>query len=126
MKIGITLILISIAGAALSIPTANGQEEKIALILECGSGWCGFEETERDTWYYLIRVLNPEDGYTLIGEKKFNGNQLSTQESTIYLDKKWMGKELQFEVIDLSSGMSSLDFVYIVENGQTIDLIEPS
>ena len=97
------------------LPTnALGQDEKISLTIECT---CMGEK-------YLLKVSDPADGYKLLGEKKFTGEEL-TSWSDIYLDKKFMGKELYFELISMSSGETSSKYAYIMEEGQIMGFYPP-
>lgn len=48
-----------------------------------------------------------------------------TGNDEVYLDKKFTGKKLDFELIGLASGLSSSKSVYIVGEAQDIDLSPP-
>ena len=122
----IAIIIISI-GLVAGLASAYGQNDKVPITLWCYSYWCH----NGDTSTYLVKVNDPTDNYKLIGEKKFTGQQLHNSttlegEATVYLDKKWVGKQVEFETIDLSSGQYSLEYVYVTEEGQIVHLPEPS
>ena len=80
---------------------------------------------------YLLKVFEPTptDNSKLIGEKKFTREDLLsyniTGNDTIYLDKKFMGKKLDFELISLTSGLSNSQSVYIVRDVQGIEFYPP-
>ena len=77
---------------------------------------------------YLLKVFEPADKPKLIGEKKLTSKDLSvemTGNDKVYLDKKFIGKKLDFELISLTSGLSSSQSVYIVREVHDIDLSPP-
>lgn len=99
------------------IPQAIAQE-KIMIFVHCFD--CPSDE-------YLLKVFEPIDNPNfnpkLIGEKKFTSEDLIniTDSDEIYLDNKFTGKKLDFELISLTSGLSSSKSVYIVDEVQGID-----
>lgn len=76
---------------------------------------------------YLLKVFEPADSPKLIGEKKFISKDLGqiTFNNEIYLDKKFTGKKLDFELVSLTSGLSSSKSVYVVGEAQEINFDPP-
>ena len=108
-----TIAIVVLATTIFFIPQITAQQEKIGLYVVC---MCLDDK-------YLVKVFDPEDGYKLLGEKWTTGNELIVGEK-IYLDKKFMGKQLQFELID-SSGESIPKFEYVMEEGQFVGFDSP-
>jgi hypothetical protein len=96
-------------------------QEKIMIDVHCLDCPNGYE--------YLIKVFEPmpTDNPKLVGEKKFTSKDLTeiTANDSIYLDKKFMGKKLVFDLINLTSGLSSSKTVYIVDEVQGIEVYSP-
>jgi hypothetical protein len=116
------IIMVAIALLASLVLTLIPQalaQEKIMISVRCFD--CPSDE-------YLLKVFEPADNPKLIGEKKFTREDLShniTGNDTIYLDKKFTGKKLDFELISLTSGLSNSQSVYIVRDVQGIELYPP-
>lgn len=97
------------------IPQAIAQE-KLTVFIHCYD--CPSESE------YLLKVFEPTtaDSPKLIGEKKFISKDLGqiSFNNEIYLDKKFTGKKLDFELISLTSGLSSSKSVYVLGQPQEI------
>jgi hypothetical protein len=120
------IIMVIIALLAILILTLIPQAlalEKIMIFINCLNCPANYE--------YLLKVFEPTDNPNsnpkLIGEKKFTSEDLIniTDSDEIYLDKKFTGKKLDFELISLTSGLSSAQSVYIVDEVQGIDFYPP-
>ncbi|HEX5978766.1 MAG TPA: hypothetical protein VFY68_15900 [Nitrososphaeraceae archaeon] len=120
--IAITLLL---SGSLVLTSVMAQEQEKIMIFVHCFDCPSNYE--------YLIKVFEPTDNPNsnpkLIGEKKFTSEDLSsdgwTGNDKIYLDKKFIGKKLGFELISLTSGLSSSKSVYIVDEVQGIEFYPP-